>query len=374
MFHTPSRIARVACWGLLAVTGATALADPPMPPKAQPVSPPMKPAMPKANPPRVAHPPKPPAEALVFKPAPATVQDLSTLRFVPNDVVLQPLTPIGPAQPAQGRFRVTLRGFRCANPTRDDLLENDGAGDEVIVRCWTRAFDGETVVTNQAFGVNGIFAADDHHGDAFQRFIQAGSANVDHGGITAGNRVAALIDGRTDRVAAGRFPLTVFEGNLVAGRSVALIAPSLWEWDDFCGDTPGPLLRGDPFPTRFWTTNPTSENDRLSGFESAMGNLARTDRVSRLARSYVTAGADTRAVLAGRNFDLPVVRGDMGGNRGIGSVDTGDGITFQPQALILNYAIADRLARAGAVIPVTYVESEGLDGAYTMFLFVERLP
>ena len=151
----------------------------------------------------------------------------------------QRVTPLGQFAPDQGRFRVQLLGFRCDHQTRDDILENDGAGDEVIVRCWTRVLDGETVVTNRANGVDGIFAADDHHGGAWQRFLRAGSANLDHGGIATGDRVPARPDRPTDPGAAGRLPLTVFEGTLVAGRTVAVVVPTLWEWDDFCGDSPG---------------------------------------------------------------------------------------------------------------------------------------
>src|SRR5262245_30819690 len=348
MFRTlASMFFRVALG--LVLTGSTALADPPTPPMkpkpAPPVSTPSKPVMPKSNPQQVANPPMP-GKPLIFKPAPATVQELSTLRVVANDVRVQPPVmsgPVVPAMPDQGRFRVSLLGFRCNNQTRDDILENDGAGDEVIVRCWTRVVDGETVVSNRSFGVDGIFAADDHHGDAWQRFIPAGTANVDHGGIANGDQVAALPGRRLERAAVGRFPLTVFDGNLVAGRTVAVIVPTLWEWDDFCGDAPGLLLRGDPFPTQFWTANRFHDNDRLSTFESARSSRTGTERVSRLARSFATAGAGERAVRPGRDLDLPTVRGDMGGNRGIGSIDTGDGIVFQPRAMVLNFAIADQI-------------------------------
>jgi hypothetical protein len=380
MFRTfASMLGRIALG--LVVTGSPALADPPMPPpkpkQAPPVSSPSRPPRPSANPPQVAHPPLAPAKPLMFHPAPVTVQQVSTLRVV-NEAQVAPAppgaSPPPPAQPAQARFRVTLRGFRCDNHTVDDTLENDGAGDEVIVRCWTRVLDGETVVTNRATGVDGIFAADDHHGDAFQRFVRAGTANRDHGGIVRGNRIAALPGVPADAGAAGRFPLTVFEGNLVAGRTVAVIVPTLWEWDDFCGDAPRLLLRGDPFPTEFWTTNRSHENDRLSAFESAMSSLARTERTSRLARTFATA-ADGRAVRSGHDLLLPTVRGDMGGNRGIGSIDTGDGIVFQPRAMVLNYTLADQIVRAGGVVPVRYLENtNGLGGDYTVFLFVERLP
>ena len=105
-----------------------------------------------------------------------------------------------------------------------------------------------------------------------------------------------------------------------------------------------------------------------------MTSLARTDRFSRLTRSYATAAADTPTVRRGVDLNLPTVSGDMGGNRGIGSTDSGDGVVFQPRGLVLNYAIADRLDREGRAIPVRYLETDGLDGDYTVFLFVRRLP
>jgi hypothetical protein len=89
----------------------------------------------------------------------------------------------------------------------------------------------------------------------------------------------------------------------------------------------------------------------------------------------VTAAADARADRSGHDLDLPSVWGDMGGNRGIGAVDTGDGIVFQPRAVVLNFAIANRLADAGEEVRVWYFDGGGdLNGCYTVTLRVERLP
>jgi hypothetical protein len=372
MFRTLHRMARIGfaavVAGGLTVTGVRAEpAKPAKPVKPTPVGvTPVKPLFPKIEPPKM-YPPLPSAP----KPA-GTRPDPLDLRGLPlrvGDVRPDPRAiPVDAFPTDRARFRVQLLGFHCTQQTRDDRLENDGAGDEVILRAWTRVLDGEAVVTNQSSGPRGIFAADDHHGDAFQRFIRAGTANRDHGGIASGNDV--LADGSP-----GVLPVTVFEGTLIAGRSVAVIVPTLWEWDDFCGDAPERLSPRGPFPTQFWTTDPRHENDRLSAFESAMGSLTRTDRVSRLARSYVTAAADARADRSGHDLDLPSVRGDMGGNRGIGAVDTGDGIVFQPRAVVLNFAIANRLADAGGEVRVWYFDEGGdLNGCYTVTLRVERLP
>lgn len=139
-----------------------------------------------------------------------------------------------------GRYRVSVNGFRVMAETWDDALQWDGKRDEVFISSQVAVVDksGNQLFSNQptspvmgdTWGQNGR--------------IQAGSGG-DRGGLRTGDsfpsntpwRRAVPLDEDRDWP-----PTVIWEGELVSGENVALITPTIWEWDpggDFFRDGSG---------------------------------------------------------------------------------------------------------------------------------------
>ena len=86
----------------------------------------------------------------------------------------------------QGRFRVSVNGFRVTSPTTDTIWQTDGKWDETLISVSVKAAkaDGSVVYESQTTPVMG---------DTWRLpgRIQAGSAS-DRGGLTAGDSFPTL--------------------------------------------------------------------------------------------------------------------------------------------------------------------------------------
>lgn len=371
---------------------------------------------------------------------PAPLPSLTSKPMTSTSQNARPTTPVpgpGPGGPGSGgsgngqtqpgpidavqKYRVTLLGIKVNHQTRDDILENDGPGDEVIVRCWTRLTKDGVTKQEQFTGINGILGKDTARGDDVARFIRAGTANLREGGLRSGDsfpanpsaparpaavtwhpvgtnfnrNVADLANRPVDRAKySGRFPLVVFEG-AIGEKEVVAIAPTLWEWDDF-GPTPFHVLPHALNYRAFWTKQ--GNDDRLVQFESgfaaadAINGVVKTKaqdldvslNTVRDAGARVLADQQLPAVAmkTGWALKLPKVEGDMGGNRGIGTIDAIDNIPVQftaPKVLLLTQTSAKKLSeltlpeQAQGVIEVKLVDDKTFEGDYTIFLHIEKI-
>jgi hypothetical protein len=161
-----------------------------------------------------------------------------------------PMQP--PTQVEEGRFRVTLTGFTVNLQTRDNVLETDGKGDEVYVLTEIAQYDSYVQKPNTLpfagtwLGYNdslrgrasitarrsllSVLMGDVNNQNNPPR-IKAGSASG-LGGLRTGDRFPTnepwILSGapNTDRL-----PMLLWEGQLRRGRDLAVIAPTIWEWD-----------------------------------------------------------------------------------------------------------------------------------------------
>jgi hypothetical protein len=287
----------------------------------------------------------------------------------------------------RGAFTVTIVGFNAQTQTADDLLENDGRGDEVFLRA-------ATILRNREVGDTSAFVdfATKTFGDINRhpgRRLEAGHAG-DRGGLRSGDSFPPLNpaapaagDARGDRL-----PLMIFGGTLVENRDLLIVAPTIYEWDDL-GDPPaffgavGDVER----PMRPWHEG--GDNDRAGQLQRSI--FRAMTRIADAASHLDPAALADRPVRSGTALGFPLTSGDRGGNRPIGMIRDGDGTpVFTPKALVLDFASAERLAdmrftfaTRGAgetgritlpagVVPVRYLDDEGLNGDYTIFVHIAR--
>ena len=151
--------------------------------------------------------------------------------------------------------------------------------------------------------------------------------------------------------------MMLWEGDLVAGETAAVIIPTIWEWD--------------------------GGEDMFSGWRRTVAaNGAVIGGAAVTIFSGPAAGAGVAAAL---QLALPATSnflGDVVGNAGdrpIGAVKNGSGTwMFTPQAITLTYEIAENTiandsGKGRGVVPVSYRDSSELRGNYSLYLQVERV-
>ncbi|MFL6231042.1 MAG: hypothetical protein ACJ741_19880 [Pyrinomonadaceae bacterium] len=265
----------------------------------------------------------------------------------------------------QGRFRVTINGFICYQQTWDDALQRDGKDDEVFLL-------SETRIVKRVSDVPEITKLPEARslqlGDVqgFEtRRLRAGSAS-DMGGIRSGDRVPVDMPWARHREPGRQgLPFIIWDGELKADVSAAMIVPTIWEWDG--GDTPlAFLLRtlidgwaGGAGPVRGMPEIPVGRPG-----ESLLKRL-----------SDVQLGRDV--VGTNLSYDISVV--GQGGDRPIGMELSGHQYFFNPWVLYLTYdravaASQTDYGRGRGVIEVPYVDAHELRGRYTLFVQIERMP
>lgn len=270
-----------------------------------------------------------------------------------------------PGTPAiqRGRFRVTLTGFTSNHETVDHLLEVDGARDEVYIdsNVWmierTRGVLSRTNSRSVVMGDTGV---------SNPPRVRAGTATADRGGIRTGDNVPNstpwALSGATVRD--DRLPMRIWEGELVQGangaENAAIIMPTIWEWDGF-----------DELARR-WAP--------LVNTTFRPPNINPADTNSPVIASYPRFGGDSGVGLADANIYLTGP-----GDRPIGLLYDSfrRSYVFTPQALLLNYQIAERAINrpytnnGAGVIEIRYGEAaddRNTAGSYSLFLLIERLP
>ena len=87
-----------------------------------------------------------------------------------------PLPVRAQAPPLRGNFRVVLTGFRVNHQTADDILERDGAGDEVT-------FIHKVVMVDNAGGLRQIIGA-----GSFKQAFNSSTKTFRREGLRNGNR------------------------------------------------------------------------------------------------------------------------------------------------------------------------------------------
>ena len=257
------------------------------------------------------------------------------------------------------RYRVTARGFRVERQSADDMLERDGRGDELYVR-------GEVFIV-QANG-DARFGGPPARTARLQGGTGTGGLSAQpEGGFVTGDTYPTA-DPTEERSGGPRpddLPLVIWEGDLSERAEAVIIVPSIWEWDG----------EGASREELRW--------DNLLGTEIE----ARRAEVSPLIESWP---ASQSTPLFRNLFSLAI--GDDG-TRPIGSSQTG-GSAMRIPALVLTYHSAHAAANStvsiaeeretapGAilfsdgnlprgVVPVAFVDRDGLEGNYVLFLYVE---
>lgn len=271
-------------------------------------------------------------------------------------------TPIRgrPAVPGSGRFRITLNGFTCVRPTTD-------SPDDVFFKAYVKlmtAHPGEGVdqqpVLTQTIG-------NSNHGSGLN--IRGGSA-TGTGGFRAGDsfptntpwlRLGAPAS--TGASGLSQFPVLLWEGELTQGQNGVWIIPTIWrDFADAGLDTP-----------------------YLFGIQHTYRDLAAdvSNVVANRGGPTFDAGISTRFINEFNQVKLsPLLFGGVRSTtRPIGLFRQNGDEVFVPQAaFILTYDAAQQLAsrpysRGGSgIYEFTYRDDDHLEGNYTLYLQVERLP
>jgi hypothetical protein len=271
-----------------------------------------------------------------------------------------------------GSYRVTLNGFRVDRETYDTAFEADGKGDEVFVVSEAGSIDRTRAISQRVSRQSQIY------GDAngFPRRIQAGRRS-DQGGLKTGDRVPDrdLTQPRptTARIGHDFLPMVLWNGNLTDGQNAVVIMPTIWEWDLPATELPVP---GRPIP--HYVPPESFLRGAFSGWLSgAYGEYVSQNIGTTFASLF--AGPAERAGWIRERSNADILTMGTNGTRVIGLVTSRvyDTDVFYPKVLILTYAGAERSLRSGnCIFELAYDEPRccGLEGSYTLFLQLERLP
>ena len=131
----------------------------------------------------------------------------------------------------RGRYRLVFLGVKVTTPVSDDILDFDGKGNEI----YAAAFWATTPQTPSQPAAQGGFARSLVHGDTnnFPARIRAGSAGPT-GGLRAGDFVPSPTVQFVQPGVAGesdRFPLRLWEGELVESGPIVAVIPIVFEWN-----------------------------------------------------------------------------------------------------------------------------------------------
>src|SRR3989442_3865847 len=251
---------------------------------------------------------------------------------------------------AEGIFRVTLNGFKVNHESDDDILERDGKRDEVYLRAdvWVLKRDGSVPYHGSP---RSLLMGDVNRQNDPPR-IQAGWAS-DKGGLRTNDKWPTDEHWRrvTDPLP-DRLPMLLWQGSLVHGENMAVIIPTVWEWDN----------REPSSSEVFWD----GQEGVVSLFE-AIRNRYRYAVANQLRDFLYSQGAVNFSSTAGTR---PI------GIRPIHA--SGDPSRFLPKVLTLTYDAALTAARSTpsntgyGVIALNYADQRD-HGDYTLFVQVEQV-
>lgn len=254
--------------------------------------------------------------------------------------------------PASARYRVTLAGFRVNRESYDTFLETDGKGDEIRLFADVQEFGADGRALGQPRALKTFVYGDRN---SFPSRVAAGSRSA-KGGLKTGDNVPVVNDPWVVRDAPqpDRLPLLLWEGELRTGQNLVAIAPTVWELDADDVLNPGTtvLALGDI------VNNVRPIAELIPGVGGLTGALINA-----------TKPAYTIATMVKESGNRPI-----GLNPGVRAYD------FVPQVVALTTTSAELVlagqggARSPGVIEVRYRDVEDLEGDYSLFLRIERLP
>jgi hypothetical protein len=265
------------------------------------------------------------------------------------------------AAPLSGRFSVTLNGFRVNHQTVDDPLERDGVGDEVYLPPLFFVIDSEGRKLRQEF----VFSGPSRYGqlaDWDHNRIEAGTATPT-GGLRSGDSFPAANpetgDGLSPGIGIPRY--FNFGEELVERQKALVLIPSVWEWDS-----------SDPRLEDLCLA--MARDPHLNSYVSRFINLPPGSDLS----NFIKRGSEIGLPLNVSLGHGPLGLGEVG-NRPIGMTQSGDRYVFDPQVLILTYDAADMISRTDyghgpGIFEMRFQDDRDLQGDYTLFLQVRRLP
>jgi hypothetical protein len=291
--------------------------------------------------------------------------------------------------PASARFRVTLNGFVANRQTQDDPLQRDGKGDEVFFLSSSHLLRKDGVPRRPVLpglppditlGWNAPVRTPlygDTNGQSNPQRIRAGEAS-DLGGIVSGNRYPTLTPWqRVGNPSPNRLPLLVWEGALVQGQTGLAIVPTIWEWDN---------------QTELLDVWHSALDYRLNEIGGGLGGLlanpgqAASAPIIRENIGTILGGRpDAFAKFDKTRFDArdrPVGMKEPRGDQYPGQY------LFQPKVMLLTYESAQKavttsymwrsqggsVSLGNGIVAIDYTDDPGLDGSYTLFLQIERVP
>lgn len=163
---------------------------------------------------------------------PIGIQEFRVTAEYTGDLVVQP-SPVAvkvAVNSDRGRYRVVFRGFKLNGAVPDDIIDADGRGNEIFAGAMIAAADPSTGDATRVGLVETLVYGDTQN---FPARIRAGSAGPT-GGLRVGDIVPATDAALTQPGLTGqndRFPLQVWEGELVDGGPLVAIVPFLIEWN-----------------------------------------------------------------------------------------------------------------------------------------------
>jgi hypothetical protein len=287
----------------------------------------------------------------------------------PNDGPAATVTVHVPPWPGwKQKYRVILNAVRVNQQTSDNILNQDGQGDEIYLGTQVDVWVGPRDLCEESIRAGRVCSSTGSdippaivdrkrlqtplYGDTFNRpaseptRIRAGSLSA-AGGIKSGDLIPTL---QRPYDPASNFgpptmtalPQLLWEGDLEAGKGKAnflLVTPSVWEWD-------GNRKLFDDWMSKFVDLHDAAKKaraeDSLQPFVSVLG----------------------AAVQSSPGFDVPV------GN------DAGPELSgfWNPRSvLVTQEAIEKALAARNPVTAIDYVDHSSLGGNYTAFLRFERV-
>jgi hypothetical protein len=254
-----------------------------------------------------------------------------------------------------GRYRVTLLGFEVNRATLYDLI-TDGGGDEVYLAAFVSS-------QNQATGVSGAQGAPKSvvYGNVagWSQREMAGTLSP-QGGLKTGDSYPLSGGGSWPVVVPqrDRLPMLLWEGALSAGADVLLIQPAIWESDVDGGGSSAPFAQ--------WVTDMTG----------SVPSLYRDPAVA----------AETKASglrwIPGPSLQLRLL-GQVDHPIGVTYLMPGYGTYVQPVVVLTQEKVESVLSAPQTIgglapgivtVPVRDAFQDDYNGAYTMYLRVERIP
>ena len=188
--------------------------------------------------------------------SPVLVQPVGPVPGLPG-IILQAPPGGATARPPNGHFQLIARAFFVQHQTRDDLGENDGPGDEIMLRSDAFDFRSNGMMMREPPRRSGIIGAPDLWDIGGGNAVPVASARQETGGfITCDSHPR-----RPGPVSTGpNLPMIVWDGTLNAGSDGVIVVPSLWEMEDR-GTSPAQTAWGTGLPIS--AANRTGEMMRI---------------------------------------------------------------------------------------------------------------